>query len=99
MADTESVVSKRLSSSDEGTDWLQLRYHNNVFDISVSGTFTGTVWLQRKRPDETAAAARDIKSFTVGAEETGEVRGRWDVRLFIKSGDISGGTVVAELGT
>lgn len=100
MADNENLVTATVAAADAGTDWLQLRQYRNPFDISVKGTFTGNVFLQRKRPEESADDARDIgDAYTASTEEIGEMRGRWDVRLFVKAGGLSSGTVVLELGT
>ncbi len=97
MADSTVRVLASLTARNTGTDWLQLRTDHSFFDISVSGTFSGSVHLQRKRPGESASVARDIESYAAAAEKLGEMRGHWDVRLFVKSGDYTSGTVEAEL--
>ncbi len=97
MADSTVRVTAALTAGDTGTDWLRLRADHNFFDISVSGAFSGTVHLQRKRPGEAASAARDIESYGAAAEKLGEMRGHWDVRLFVKSGDYTSGAITAEL--
>lgn len=98
MADSTIRVENAIAAQNAGTDWLQLRGQRNFFDISLRGTFSATVTLQRKRPGESAAAARDIESYVAGVEKLGEVQGHWDVRLFVKSGDYTSGTAVGELG-
>ena len=67
--------------------------------ISTSGSFTATATLQRKRPGEAASAARDVETYTAGAEKIGEMQGHWDVRLHVKTSEFTSGTVVLELGT
>lgn len=99
MADNGIRTTADITAQNSGTDWLQLRGARNFFDISVSGTFTATVHLQRKRPGEDASAARDVESYTAGTEKLGEMQGHWDVRLFVKTGNLGSGTVKAELGT
>ena len=99
MADNKIRVTASASAADTGTDWLQLRGYRNFFDVSVSGTFTATVSLQRKRPGDAAGAARDIETYVdSGTETVKEFAGHWDVRLHVKSGDYTSGTAVLELG-
>lgn len=98
MADNRIQVTASISAADSGTDWLQLRGTRNAFDISVSGTFVATVHLQRKRPGEAASAARDVESYTAPTERLGEMQGHWDVRLYVKTGNFTSGTIQAELG-
>ena len=99
MTDNRIRTTADIAAQNTGTDWLQLRGARNFFDISVSGTFVATVHLQRKRPGEVASAARDVESYTAGTEKLGEMQGHWDVRLFVKTGNYTSGTVKAELGT
>lgn len=99
MADNRTRVTASVTAADDGTDWLQLRGDGNFFDISVSGTYSGTVTLQRKRPGESASAARDIEDYAATVERVGEMQGHWDVRLYIKAGELSSGSVELELGT
>lgn len=98
MADNKIRVTASVSAADSGSDWLQLRGHRNFFDVSVSGTFVATVTLQRKRPGDAAAAARDVETYTAGAEPLKEFAGHWDVRLYVKSSAYTSGTAVLELG-
>lgn len=99
MADNRTRVTASVAAADDGTDWLQLRSDGNFFDISVSGTYSGTVTLQRKRPGESASAARDIEAYAAAVERVGEMQGHWDVRLYVKTGDLSSGSIALELGT
>lgn len=99
MADNQIRTAADIVTQSAGTDWLQLRGARNFFDISVSGAFVATVHLQRKRPGEASSAARDVEAYTAGTEKLGEMQGHWDVRLFVKTGDYTSGTVKAELGT
>lgn len=99
MADNSVRVTESVTAQNTGTDWLQLRGDRGFFDVSVSGSFTATATLQRKRPGEAASAARDIETYTAGAEKIGEVQGHWDIRLFVKTGEFTSGTVTLELGT
>lgn len=99
MADNRINVAAAVTAEDSGTDWLQVRGERNFFDISVFGTFVATVHLQRKRPGEAASAARDVEAYTAGTEKLGEMQGHWDVRLFVKAGNFTSGTVNLELGT
>ncbi len=97
MVDSTVRVTASITAQNTGTDWLQLRANHSYFDISLSGAFAATVHLQRKRPGEAASAARDIESYTAGTEKLGEMKGHWDVRLFVKTGNYTSGTVEMEL--
>jgi hypothetical protein len=99
MANNKVRVTATLTAQNAGTDWLQLRGQHNFFDISVSGIFVANVTLQRKRPGEADAAARDVETYTGNAEKLGEMMGHWDVRLFIKTGEFTSGSVIAEIGS
>jgi hypothetical protein len=98
MANNTVRVAASITGANSGTDWLLLRGPHGYVDISVSGTFSATVTLQRKRPGEAASAARDIETFTGPAEKMIEMAGHWDVRLIVKTGAYTSGTVAAELG-
>ena len=97
MTDSTVRVTASVTAENTGTGWLKLRADHSFFDISVSGTFSATIQLQRKRPGESASAARDIESYTAGTEKLGEMQGHWDVRLFTRTGDYVSGTVEMEL--
>lgn len=98
MADSTSIVTASITAENTGTDWLQLRDGGaKEFDVSVSGTFAGTVFLQRKLKGAADNTARDIESYTTGASPVGHMAGEWDVRLFVKTGGYTSGTAVLRL--
>lgn len=101
MADNRArVISTGVNSADSGTEWLQIRSgYRTFFSISIEadGSWSGTITLQRKRPEEADAAAKDVESFTGSSQDIAETHGHWDYRLFVKSGDYTAGTVDLEL--
>ena len=100
MSDTANRKSAVIEAAGTGTAWLEIdRLDTGLFDISVSGTFSGTITLQRKRSGETDGLARDVETFTAAAEKTGEVRGEWLLRLWCKAGDYTSGSAAVEVGT
>lgn len=104
MANSTIRVTETVASTDslpKGTGWLLLRGEHEFFDISVvpDGSFSGTVFLQRKRPGEPDSAARDVESYTGAVEKISEVAGPWDVRLWVKSGGVTAGEAALELGS
>lgn len=64
------------------------------FDISISGTFVATVFVQRSK-DQSAWA--DVDSYTAPAEKTGRAGSGWFYRIGIKTGGYTSGTVKADL--
>lgn len=97
MADNRIRVTATATGAGEGTDWLQLRGQRNFFDVSLSGSFSQTIELQRKRPGEADGAARTVESHTAPVEKMGEMQGHWDVRLWATAH--SSGSSALELGT
>jgi hypothetical protein len=98
MVDTIRFKSADITAQNTGTDWLDVSGDDVSFEISISGTMSGTtVHLQRKRSGEAAADARDIESYTALTEKRGEVSGDWQVRLFCKTGNYGSGTATLEL--
>lgn len=96
MSDNENAVSVSVTAENQFSDWLQLIYGEKA-SISISGTWSATVTIQRKRRTEAATAARDVLSFSANAELTLDNQGVWDYRIGVKTGGFSSGTVVAEL--
>ena len=85
-----------LNGADQFAPALEVN-QGQKFDVSVGGTFTATVTLQRKRVGEADSAYRDVQSFTQPAEQVGESAGRWLYRLGIKPGDYTVGTANVEV--
>lgn len=66
----------------------------NKFDVSISGTFVATVWLQRSKDNSTW---RDVESFTAPVEKTGEAGSAWYFRLGVKTGGFTSGTATVDV--
>ena len=67
------------------------------FNISISGTFAATVFLQRcNRGDDPTVAAnwKDVTSYTAPIEEVGYTGGRAWFRIGVKNGGYSSGSAV-----
>ena len=77
---------------EDATPWLGVQ-GGGFFDVSVSGTWVGTVTLERRTPP--AGAAISVETYTANSERIGQFAGDTEVRLRF-SADTSG-TVVAEL--
>lgn len=88
--------SRSITAADQFTDFEAL---SHTFDISISSSssFVGTITLQRKHPGEADALARDVKTWTGVAEETGEDGGAWLYRIGCKTGAYTSGTIVVEV--
>lgn len=64
------------------------------FDVSISGTFVATVTVQRSKDRSTWL---DVESFTSPAEKTGLSGSGWWVRVGVKTGGYTSGTVVVSV--
>lgn len=95
MADNTTQVSASIAAQNTFTDWLQ---GPGRADLSVSGTFSATVFLQRKLRGEAAASAVDVESYTAATEKVIEdASGQYDYRLGVKTGGYTSGTAVCKL--
>ena len=75
--------------------WTDPKTHEGYLNLSISGTFSATVTVQRSYDGSTW---HDIDTFTSAAEEVGfEPESIW-YRAGIKTGDYTSGTVEIRLG-
>lgn len=86
------AASESITAENTFSDPIQI---SGKFNLSISGTFVGTVTVQRKRLNE--STYRDVESYTTETEANGEVIGKWDVRVGIKTGDYTSGTAVVSI--
>ena len=85
-------VTKSIGAQNTFTDKIRL---NADFNVSISGTWAGTVTLQRSF---NGGAFVDVETFTANAEQTGkEVEGGIDYRIGIKTGEYTSGTAEVRL--
>lgn len=84
----------------QSTGTTPLPVSQGIASASVSGTFVATVHLQRRfiTGPSTFTAWVDITSYTTPTEENVEVGEPMQLRLFIKSGNFTSGTVTAHVG-
>ena len=85
-------VAASFADVNDVTAWLAIP-GGGVFDVSVSGTWAGTITLQRRTPP--GGTAIDVETYTANTERLGEFAGDTEVRLFFTT-DTSG-TAVVEL--
>lgn len=71
-------------------------YLEGYFNLSISGTFSATVTVQRSF--DKGSTWLDIDSFTSATEEVGFEPETVKYRVGVKSGDYSSGTIVVRLG-
>ena len=87
-----TIATKSIAAQNTFTDAVQLEGN---FNVSISGTFTATVVVQRS-PDNTNWY--DVNSFTAPFEGTGfDPEIIW-YRIGVKTGGYTSGTVVVRLG-
>lgn len=103
MPDNQERVTADLSAADTYTDWLQIRGDSlnygvglNYFSLTLSGTFSGTITLQIRKPPETGNVV-DLEEHTEAVAKLGRWCGSFDVRAGFKSGNYSSGTASLEL--
>ncbi len=61
------------------TGWLRIE-GGGKFDVSITGTWTGTITLQRRTPPNGNTIA--VETYTANTERVGEFAGDTEVRLF-----------------
>ena len=87
----ERLVTATVTAEDEWTDSIKL---SGAFDLSIAGTFVGTVTVQRSYDNSTW---RDVDTFTSPSEETGfQGEIAW-YRAGVKTGDFTSGTITVSL--
>ena len=71
-------------------------YLEGYFNLSISGTFSATVTVQRSF--DKGSTWLDIDSFTSATEEVGFEPETVKYRVGVKSGDYTSGSIVVRLG-
>jgi len=86
------AVTKSITAQNTFTDPVQL---TGNFNLSISGTFSATVTVQRSTDNSTW---HDVDTFTAATEEVGfEPEDVW-YRAGVKTGDFTSGSAVVRLG-
>jgi len=87
-------VSKSITAQNVFTDSIQVD-KGDAGSISVSGTFVGTVTFQRRLD---GVNWRDIETYIAETEKDFEAGEGSEIRLGVKTGDYTSGTIEARLG-
>jgi hypothetical protein len=85
------VVTRSITAENQFTDAIKL---TGLFDLSISGTFTATVTVQRSYDNSTW---RDVDTFTAPVEMTGTQGEIAWYRAGAKTGGFTTGPVVVTL--
>ncbi len=93
MAHAKEVTAS-ITAQNTGTAALAVGRH--PFNMSLSGTWVATVFVQRTRDNGTTWL--DVDSFTANIEATIVAIENSHYRLFVKTGGFTSGTVVSRLG-
>lgn len=88
------ITDKSISAQDTFTDPIEVS--EGLVSVSLSGTFSATVTLQRQF--EGLSTWVDVKTYTAIDEENLECPEPMSVRIGIKTGNYTSGTVVLHLG-
>lgn len=86
-------INKSVTAENSFTDWLQTNAGNRLA-ISISGTFSANVTVQRRLD---GANARDIQTFTAPTEQSYICDAGEEVRVGVKTGGFTSGTVVVDV--
>tara|TARA_R110000744_G_scaffold179186_1_gene298177 strand:+ start:48 stop:353 length:306 start_codon:yes stop_codon:yes gene_type:complete len=91
------LVTASLTAQNTFTDWI---YSTKDFNLSISGTFAGTITVQRSfDPANADTTARDVDTFTAPIETYGfEPSGVAIYRAGFKTGQYTSGTAVIRIG-
>jgi len=90
----KNFVTKSIGAHNIYSDWVPLQ---GVFNFSLSGTFAGTVHVQRSF--DKGVTPSDVDSFTAVTEQVGyEPEAVVWYRAGIKTGGYTSGTAVVRLG-
>ena len=87
-----SSVTASVTAQDTWTDYLDVRGH---FGLSISGTWAGTVTVQRSF--DGGSTWLDVDTFTANTETYGFDPIRCRYRVGIKTGEYTSGTAVVTL--
>lgn len=99
-----SVVTADITAENTFTDWIKPKRPSDINDantfflnISIAGTWAGTVTLQRRF--SSTDSARDVENFTSNAEEALYDHEEFsEYRIGIKTGNYTSGTASVRLG-
>ena len=88
-----TLISKTITAENSFTDPVKLA---GFFNLSISGTFVGTLTVQRSFDGQ--ATWKDVDTFTAPTEDYGmEPEVCW-YRAGVKTGDFTSGSLVVRLG-
>lgn len=88
-----TIASKTITAADQFTDPVRL---TGFFNLSISGTFVGTLTVQRSFDNQ--ATWQDVDTFTSVIEDFGmEPEVCW-YRAGVKTGEFTSGSITVRLG-
>ncbi len=85
-------VTASFDTVNDETAWLTIE-GGGKFDLSISGTWTGTITLNRRTPP--SGTTLPVETYTANTERVGEFAGETQVQLFFTTD--GSGTAVVEL--
>ena len=85
-------TAKDITAQNVFTDGVDVRGQQNA-DVSIAGTFVATVWIQRSF--DGGVTWRDIESFSAPTEKTYKAGSDAKIRIGVKTGGFTSGTVSA----
>lgn len=81
-----------ISEAGDYTPWVEFRGSSkHEFTMYIGGTFSATVTLQARKHGSPTVV--DLEDHTVPIVANGDIFGDWDLRLIVKAGNYSSGSV------
>ncbi|MGD0263542.1 MAG: hypothetical protein ABSD47_01145 [Candidatus Methylomirabilota bacterium] len=87
-------VATDILAENTGTDWLPV--DPGLYSVSVQGSFSATIYLQRSF--DAGLTSEDVTSFGAAVAENAEAAEHQHVRLFCKTGGFTSGRAGCRLG-
>ena len=90
------AVTKQITAGDTFSDATLVK---GDFNISIQGTFSATVTVQRSYDQDTISNWEDVETFTTAVERIGLEPESVYYRVGVKSGEFTSGTIDIRIGT
>lgn len=90
------AVTKQITAGDTFSDAALVK---GDFNVSIQGTFSATVTVQRSYDQDTISNWEDVETFTTAVERIGFEPESMYYRVGVKSGEFTSGTIDIRIGT
>lgn len=92
-----TIVTKTITAQNTFTDPIKVG-EGGIVDLSITGTFTANVVVQRRRSDLSDNAWATVATYTEASQQSTSPHGsNWEYRVGVETGGFTSGTIVAAL--